>query len=95
MLTCRRWWPDAGCSRTRRRKEGIVAVEHLAGQKDVRFRSPFASAKLYLLHPEVSSVGLTAGESEGAWIRNVKVFGKFPMSASARPRNTWRRRRLR
>ena len=65
-------------------KEGIVAVEHLAGQKDVRPINLRLVPNCTYCDPEVASVGLTEAKAREAGY-DVKV-GKFPFSASGKAR---------
>jgi dihydrolipoamide dehydrogenase len=65
-------------------KEGIVAVEHLAGQKDVRPINLRLVPNCTYCDPEVASVGLTEAKAREQGY-DVKV-GKFPMSASGKAR---------
>ena len=73
-------------------KEGIVAVEHLAGQKDVRPINLRLVPNCTYCDPEVASVGLTEAKAREQGY-DVKI-GKFPFSASGKARILWRRRRL-
>jgi dihydrolipoamide dehydrogenase len=65
-------------------KEGIVAVEHLAGQKDVRPINLRLVPNCTYCDPEVASVGLTEAKAKEQGY-DVKV-GKFPFSASGKAR---------
>jgi dihydrolipoamide dehydrogenase len=65
-------------------KEGIVAVEHLAGQKNVRPINLRLVPNCTYCDPEVASVGLTEAKAREQGY-DVKV-GKFPMSASGKAR---------
>ena len=65
-------------------KEGIVAVEHLAGQKDVRPINLRLVPNCTYCDPEVASVGLTEAKAREAGY-DVQV-GKFPFSASGKAR---------
>jgi dihydrolipoamide dehydrogenase len=65
-------------------KEGIVAVEHLAGQKDVRPINLRLVPSCTYCDPEVASVGLTEATAREQGY-DVKI-GKFPMSASGKAR---------
>jgi dihydrolipoamide dehydrogenase len=65
-------------------KEGIVAVEHLAGQKDVRPINLRLVPNCTYCDPEVASVGLTEAKAKEAGY-DVQV-GKFPFSASGKAR---------
>lgn len=65
-------------------KEGIVAVEHMAGQKDVRPINLRLVPNCTYCDPEVASVGLTEAKAKEQGY-DVKV-GKFPMSASGKAR---------
>ena len=65
-------------------KEGIVAVEHLAGQKDVRPINLRLVPNCTYCDPEVASVGLTEAKAREQGY-DVKV-GKFPFSASGKAR---------
>src|SRR5207237_9221719 len=65
-------------------KEGIVAVEHLAGQKDVRPINLRLVPNCTYCVPEVASVVLTEATAREAG-SDVKI-GKFPMSASGKAR---------
>lgn len=65
-------------------KEGIVAVEHLAGQKNVRPINLRLVPNCTYCDPEVASVGLTEAKAKEQGY-DVKV-GKFPMSASGKAR---------
>jgi dihydrolipoamide dehydrogenase len=65
-------------------KEGIVAVEHMAGQKDVRPINLRLVPNCTYCDPEVASVGLTEAKAKEAGY-DVKV-GKFPFSASGKAR---------
>src|SRR2546425_2608026 len=65
-------------------KEGMVAVEHMAGQKDVRLINLRLVPNCTYCDPEVASVGLTEAKAkeEGYEVR----VGKFPFSASGKAR---------
>jgi dihydrolipoamide dehydrogenase len=65
-------------------KEGIVAVEHIAGLKDVRPINLRLVPSCTYCDPEVASVGLTEAKAREAGY-DVKV-GKFPFSASGKAR---------
>jgi dihydrolipoamide dehydrogenase len=65
-------------------KEGIVAVEHLAGQKNVRPINLRLVPNCTYCDPEVASVGLTEAKAREQGY-DVKV-GKFPFSASGKAR---------
>ncbi len=65
-------------------KEGIVAVEHLAGQKNVRPINLRLVPNCTYCDPEVASVGLTEAKAREQGY-DVKI-GKFPMSASGKAR---------
>src|SRR6186997_482480 len=65
-------------------KEGIVAVEHLAGKKDVRPINLRLVPNCTYCDPEVASVGLTEAKA-GEQGYDVKI-GKFPFSASGKAR---------
>jgi dihydrolipoamide dehydrogenase len=65
-------------------KEGIVAVEHLAGQKDVRPINLRLVPNCTYCDPEVASVGLTEAKAREAGYD--VVVGKFPFSASGKAR---------
>jgi dihydrolipoamide dehydrogenase len=65
-------------------KEGIVAVEHMAGQKGVRPINLRLVPNCTYCDPEVASVGLTEAKAREAGY-DVKI-GKFPMSASGKAR---------
>jgi dihydrolipoamide dehydrogenase len=65
-------------------KEGIVAVEHMAGQKNVRPINLRLVPNCTYCDPEVASVGLTEAKAREQGY-DVKV-GKFPMSASGKAR---------
>ncbi len=65
-------------------KEGIVAVEHMAGQKDVRPINLRLVPNCTYCDPEVASVGLTEAKAKEAGY-DVAV-GKFPFSASGKAR---------
>src|ERR1043166_1473906 len=65
-------------------KEGIVAVEHLAGQKNVRPINLRLVPNCTYCDPEVASVGLTEAKAKEQGY-DVRV-GKFPMSASGKAR---------
>jgi dihydrolipoyl dehydrogenase len=65
-------------------KEGVVAVEHMAGQKDVRPINLRLVPNCTYCDPEVASVGLSEAKAreEGYEVR----VGKFPFSASGKAR---------
>ena len=65
-------------------KEGVVAVEHLARQKDVRPVNLRLVPNCTYCDPEVASVGLSEAKAreEGYEVR----VGKFPFSASGKAR---------
>ena len=65
-------------------KEGIVAVEHLAGQKNVQPINLRLVPSCTYCDPEIGSVGLTEAKAREAGY-DVKV-GKFPFSASGKAR---------
>lgn len=65
-------------------KEGIVAVEHMAGQKDVRPINLRLVPNCTYCDPEVASVGLTETKAKEAGYD--VVVGKFPFSASGKAR---------
>ena len=65
-------------------KEGIVAVEHLAGQKNVRPINLRLVPNCTYCDPEIASVGLTEAKAKEQGY-DVKI-GKFPMSASGKAR---------
>ena len=65
-------------------KEGIVAVEHLAGKKDVRPINLRLVPNCTYCDPEVASVGLTEAKAKEQGY-DVKV-GRFPFSASGKAR---------
>jgi dihydrolipoamide dehydrogenase len=65
-------------------KEGIVAVEHLAGQKNVRPINLRLVPNCTYCDPEIASVGLTEAKAREQGY-DVKV-GKFPFSASGKAR---------
>ncbi len=65
-------------------KEGIVAVEHLAGQKNVRPINLRLVPNCTYCDPEVASVGFTEAKAREQGY-DVKV-GKFPFSASGKAR---------
>jgi len=65
-------------------KEGIVAVEHMAGQKDVRPINLRLVPNCTYCDPEVASVGLTEAKAKEAGYD--VVVGKFPFSASGKAR---------
>ena len=65
-------------------KEGIVAVEHLAGQKNVRPVNLRLVPNCSYCDPEVASVGLTEAKAREQGY-DVKI-GKFPFSASGKAR---------
>jgi len=65
-------------------KEGIVAVEHLAGKKDVRPINLRLVPNCTYCDPEVASVGLTEAKAKEEGY-DVKI-GKFPFSASGKAR---------
>src|SRR5438552_1243796 len=65
-------------------KEGIVAVEHLAGQKNVRPINLRLVPNCTYCDPEIGSVGLTEAKArEQGYDVNI---GKFPFSASGKAR---------
>jgi dihydrolipoamide dehydrogenase len=65
-------------------KEGIVAAEHIAGDKDVRPINLRLVPNCTYCDPEVASVGLTEANAKELGY-DVKV-GKFPFSASGKAR---------
>jgi len=65
-------------------KEGIVAVEHMVGKKDVRPINLRLVPNCTYCDPEVASVGLTEAKAKEMGY-DVKV-GKFPFSASGKAR---------
>lgn len=65
-------------------KEGIVAVEHMAGHKDVRPINLRLVPNCTYCDPEVASVGLTEAKAKEMGY-DVKL-GKFPFSASGKAR---------
>jgi dihydrolipoamide dehydrogenase len=65
-------------------KEGIVAVEHLAGQKDVRPINLRLVPNCTYCDPEIGSVGLTEAQAREQGY-DVKI-GRFPFSASGKAR---------
>src|SRR5690349_477734 len=65
-------------------KEGIVAVEHMAGKKDVRPINLRLVPNCTYCDPEVASVGLTEAKAREQGY-DVKV-GKFPFTASGKAR---------
>jgi dihydrolipoamide dehydrogenase len=65
-------------------KEGIVAVEHMAGHKDVRPINLRLVPNCTYCDPEIASVGLTEAKAREQGYK-VKV-GKFPFSASGKAR---------
>jgi dihydrolipoamide dehydrogenase len=65
-------------------KEGIVAVEHLAGKKDVRPINLRLVPNCTYCDPEIGSVGLTEAKAKELGY-DVKV-GRFPFSASGKAR---------
>jgi dihydrolipoamide dehydrogenase len=65
-------------------KEGIVAVEHMAGQKGVRPINLRLVPNCTYCDPEVASVGLTEAKARELGY-DVKI-GKFPFSASGKAR---------
>jgi dihydrolipoamide dehydrogenase len=65
-------------------KEGIVAVEHMAGKKDVRPINLRLVPSCTYCDPEVASVGLTEAKAKELGY-DVKV-GRFPFSASGKAR---------
>ena len=65
-------------------KEGIVAVEHMAGQKDVRPINLRLVPNCTYCDPEVASVGLTEAKARELGY-DVQV-GKFPFLASGKAR---------
>jgi dihydrolipoamide dehydrogenase len=65
-------------------KEGIVAVEHMSGQKDVRPINLRLVPNCTYCDPEVASVGLTEAKAREAGYD--VIVGKFPFSASGKAR---------
>jgi dihydrolipoamide dehydrogenase len=65
-------------------KEGIVAVEHIAGDKNVRPINLRLVPNCTYCDPEIASVGLTEAKARELGYK-VKV-GKFPFSASGKAR---------
>jgi dihydrolipoamide dehydrogenase len=65
-------------------KEGIVAVEHIAQQKDVRPINLRLVPNCTYCDPEIGSVGLTEAKAREAGYD--VVVGKFPFSASGKAR---------
>ncbi len=65
-------------------REGIVAVEHLSGQKDVRPINLRLVPNCTYCDPEVASVGLTEAKAKEAGYD--VLVGKFPFSASGKAR---------
>lgn len=65
-------------------KEGIVAVEHLAGRKEVRPINLRLVPNCTYCDPEVASVGLT--EAKARELGYDVSVGKFPFSASGKAR---------
>ncbi len=65
-------------------KEGIVAVEHIAGHKDVRPINLRTVPNCTYCDPEIASVGLTEAQAKEQGYK-VKI-GKFPFSASGKAR---------
>src|SRR5690242_6168879 len=65
-------------------KEGIVAVEHMAGKKDVRPINLRLVPNCTYCDPEVGSVGLTEAKAKEQGY-DVKI-GRFPFSASGKAR---------
>ena len=65
-------------------KEGIVAVEHMSGQKDVRPINLRLVPNCTYCDPEIGSVGLTEAKAKELGYE-VKV-GRFPFSASGKAR---------
>lgn len=65
-------------------KEGIVAVEHLAGRKDVRPINLRLVPNCTYCDPEIGSVGLTETKAKEQGY-DVKI-GRFPFSASGKAR---------
>ena len=65
-------------------KEGIVAVEHMSGQKDVRPINLRLVPNCTYCDPEIGSVGLTEAKAKEQGY-DVKV-GRFPFSASGKAR---------
>ena len=65
-------------------KEGVVAVEHIAGHKDVRPINLRLVPNCTYCDPEVASVGLTEAKAREMGY-DVKT-GKFPFSASGKAR---------
>jgi dihydrolipoamide dehydrogenase len=65
-------------------KEGVVAVEHMAGKKDVRPINLRLVPNCTYCDPEIGSVGLTEAKAKEQGY-DVKV-GRFPFSASGKAR---------
>jgi len=65
-------------------KEGIVAVEHMSGQKDVRPINLRLVPNCTYCDPEVASVGLTEAKAKEQGYD--VLVGKFPFSASGKAR---------
>jgi dihydrolipoamide dehydrogenase len=65
-------------------KEGIVAAEHIAGQRDVRPINLRLVPNCTYCDPEVASVGLT--EAKARELGYDVLVGKFPFSASGKAR---------
>src|SRR5258705_3538693 len=65
-------------------KEGIVAVEHLAGQKNVRPINLRLVPNCTYCDPEIGSVGLTEAKAREQGY-DVEI-GRFPFSASGQAR---------
>ncbi len=65
-------------------KEGILAVEHIAGRKDVRPINLRLVPNCTYCDPEIASVGLTEAKAREMGYK-VKI-GKFPFSASGKAR---------
>jgi dihydrolipoamide dehydrogenase len=65
-------------------KEGIVAVEHLAGKKDVRPINLRLVPNCTYCDPEIGSVGLTEAKAKEQGYD--VIVGKFPFSASGKAR---------
>src|SRR4029453_15308264 len=65
-------------------KEGIVAVEHLAGQKDVRPINLRLVPSSTYCDPKICSVGLDEAKTKELCY-DVRI-GKFPFSASGKAR---------
>ena len=66
-------------------KEGIVAAEHIAGDKNVRPINLRLVPNCTYCDPEVASVGLT--EAKAREMGYEVKLGKFPFSASGKARN--------